>query len=228
MPKVYHFALDPFCRRLRLMLGEFGMEAELIEVRPWEAPPEFLRISPFGDVPVFMDDDGAVVSGIVAAGEYLEETRGTPERTLYGTTAAEKAETRMLLSWFEGRFFHEVTGPIYMEKALRRLLPREKGGGAPDTRRVRAAMERKKDHLTRLGQLADERKWLAGDFLSAADLAAAAQISVLDYLDALDWNGLESAKLWYQRMKSRPAFRPLLSDRVRGIAPPSLYTALDF
>ncbi len=228
MPKIYHFALDPFCRRLRLMLGEFGLEAELIEVRPWEPVSEFLNISPFGEIPLIVDDDGTIVWGIVAAGEYLEETRGASERSLYGTTPAERAETRMLLSWFEGRFFQEVTGPIYMEKALRRLLPREQGGGAPDTRRVRAAMERKKNHLQRLGRLADDRKWLAGDFLSAADLAAAAQISVLDYLDALDWDGLESAKLWYQRMKSRPSFRSLLSDRVRGIAPPSLYTALDF
>ncbi len=228
MPKLYHFTLDPFCRRLRLMLGEFGVVTELVEVRPWAPDETFLQLSPFGDVPVFVDDDGTVAAGILAAGEYVEETRRREERSLYGRTPGERAEARRLLAWIEGRFHAEVTAPIYMEKALRRLLPKEMGGGPPDTRRVRAASARLKDYLATLGELADARKWLAGDELSVADLAAAAQLSVLEYLDALDWAEHESAKLWYQRIKSRPAFRPILADRVRGIAPPAVYAALDF
>ncbi len=30
---------------------------------------------------------------------------------------------------------------------------------------------------------------------------------------------IRSAKSWYQRIKSRPSFRPLLADTVRGMAP---------
>jgi glutathione S-transferase len=30
------------------------------------------------------------------------------------------------------------------------------------------------------------------------------------------------------RLKSRPSFRPLLADRVRGLAPSSHYSDLDF
>jgi glutathione S-transferase len=228
MPKLYHFALDPFCRRIRLMLGEFGVVTELQEIRPWMPDAAFLELSPFGEVPVFVDDDGTVAAGILAAGEYLEETRRSAERTLYGHNPAERAETRRLLAWAEGRFHADVVAPIYLEKALRRLLPREKGGGPPDTGRVRAASARLKGYLQTLGELADARRWLAGDELSAADLAVAAQLSVLEYLDAIDWSENESAKLWYQRIKSRPSFRPILADRVRGIAPPAVYAALDF
>ncbi len=228
MPRLYHFTLDPFCRRLRLMLGEFGVVTELVDVRPWAPDETFLQLSPFGDVPVFVDDDGTVAAGVLAAGEYVEETRRRQDQSLYGHTPGERAETRRLLAWAEGRFHAEVTAPIYMEKALRRLLPREAGGGPPDTRRVRAATARMRDYLSALGKLADTRKWLAGDELSVADLAVAAQISVLEYLDAMDWAENDSAKLWYQRIKSRPAFRPILADRVRGIAPPALYAALDF
>ncbi|MGI9386428.1 MAG: glutathione S-transferase family protein, partial [Methyloligellaceae bacterium] len=33
---------------------------------------------------------------------------------------------------------------------------------------------------------------------------------------------------WYARIKSRPSFRQLLSDRVAGIAPVAHYAVLDF
>ena len=37
-----------------------------------------------------------------------------------------------------------------------------------------------------------------------------------------------AVKGWYQRLKSRPSFRPLLGDSIRGIAPPAAYADLDF
>ena len=33
---------------------------------------------------------------------------------------------------------------------------------------------------------------------------------------------------WYVRIKSRPSFRPLLSDRTAGLSPVSHYADLDF
>ncbi len=228
MAKLYHFPLDPFCRRLRLSLGEYGGQAELLEERPWERRAAFLSLNPAGELPVFIDDDGTVAAGILAAGEYLEETRATEDKSLLGDTPAHRAEVRRLVAWFDGRFNFEITGPVLMEKALRRFLPPEMGGGAPDTKRVRAAIKRLPGHLDYIGRLAESNGLLAGAELSMADLAAAAHLSVLEYLDALNWEGFEAAKLWYQRIKSRPSFRPLLADRVRGIAPPAVYSALDF
>ena len=46
--------------------------------------------------------------------------------------------------------------------------------------------------------------------MSLADLAAAAQISVADYLGGIDWKGHEQTARWYRGFKSRPSFRPLL------------------
>ena len=56
----------------------------------------------------------------------------------------------------------------------------------------------------------------------------AGTISVLDYLGEIDWKDWPQGKDWYQRMKSRPSFRPLLADRVRGVTPASHYADLDF
>ncbi|HZY20786.1 MAG TPA: glutathione S-transferase family protein, partial [Beijerinckiaceae bacterium] len=36
------------------------------------------------------------------------------------------------------------------------------------------------------------------------------------------------AKDWYARVKSRPAFRAVLADRVPGMTPASHYADLDF
>ena len=53
-------------------------------------------------------------------------------------------------------------------------------------------------------------------------------MSVLDYLGEIDWSDAPTAKEWYQRLKSRPSFRPLLSERVRGVTPVPHYADLDF
>ena len=94
--------------------------------------------------------------------------------------------------------------------------------------RVRAGLGRIRPHLDYIGQLADARNWLAGDRLTIADLAAAAHLSCLDYLGDVPWRESDSAKNWYQRIKSRRSFRPLLSDHVRGMTPPRNYADLDF
>ena len=59
-------------------------------------------------------------------------------------------------------------------------------------------------------------------------LAAAAALSVADYLGEVSWQDAPEAKDWYMRMKSRPAFRPLRAETMRGVVPPEHYAALDF
>jgi glutathione S-transferase len=93
---------------------------------------------------------------------------------------------------------------------------------------VRKALDLLKAHLDYIGRLADGRNWLAGDNLSLADLAGAAHLSAIDYIGDVPWADFPSAKAWFQRLKSRPSFRPLLTDSVRGIAASQSYTDLDF
>ncbi|TIT12774.1 MAG: glutathione S-transferase family protein, partial [Mesorhizobium sp.] len=85
-----------------------------------------------------------------------------------------------------------------------------------------------RQHMKYTNWLAGTRHWLAGSRVTYADLAAAAALSVLDYLGEIDWREHTAAREWYTRVKSRPSFRPLLSDRVRGLSPVSHYADLDF
>jgi glutathione S-transferase len=227
MPRLHHFALDPFSRRMRLALAEYGATVELVDEEPWAPGPAIFALNPAGMLPIFVANDGTAVCGIEAITEYLEETLGRSGPLIPGDARA-RAEVRRLIGWFDTKFYAEVSEPVLTEKVIRRFMPRDAGGGSPDTARVRKSAERLKDHLAYLGSIADRRNWLAGDRLSLADLAAAAHLSAMDYLGEVPWPDFPSAKHWFQRLKSRPAFRPLLADTVRGMPAPAAYADLDF
>jgi glutathione S-transferase len=227
MPVLYHFALDPFSRRMRLALAEYGARFDLTEELPWKPGQALLDLNPAGIVPVLVEDDGAPINGIEAITEYLEETRAENVKLIPGATR-ERAEARRLAGWFDTKFYAEVSEPIITEKIIRRYMSRETGGGAPDMGRVRYGLSRLRDHLDYIGTLADHRSWLAGEKLSIADLSAASHLSVIDYLGDIPWADFPVAKTWYQRIKSRPSFRPLLSDAVRGMPLLPAYADLDF
>ena len=82
--------------------------------------------------------------------------------------------------------------------------------------------------MAELAPLAEAHGFLAGRDLSLADLAVAAHLSALDYFGEVPWAEFPHLAEWYMRMKSRPSFRPLLSDRVPGQPPVSHYAELDF
>lgn len=227
MPSLIHFPLDPFGRRMRLALAEYGAAVDMIEEEPWNAHPEIFTINPAGTLPIFLEDSSTAICGIEAIGEYLEETRSNATSLIPGDVF-ERAEARRLAGWFDTKFYTEVSEPILTEKIVRRFLSREQGGGSPDMVRVRKAMQKLREHLAYISHLADHRVWLAGEHLSIADLAAAGHVSVVDYFGDIPWTEYPAAKSWYQRVKSRPSFRPILADQVRGVAPPPSYADLDF
>jgi glutathione S-transferase len=79
-----------------------------------------------------------------------------------------------------------------------------------------------------MGELLDQRRWLAGDVLTLADFAGAAHLSCLDYISDVDWDRSAAVKDWYAKIKSRPAFRSLLADHVPGLPASPQYAELDF
>ena len=101
-------------------------------------------------------------------------------------------------------------------------------GGSPDAAAIRAARNNIRYHLRYIGYLLGRRNSLAGRDMSLADLAAAAELSCVDYLGEVPWEEDAAAKQWYARVKSRPSFRAILADVVRGSPPVTHYADLDF
>lgn len=230
MPDFHHFSLCPHSRFIRLVMGELQMEATPVDTSPFNREREFLAINPAGNLPVLVEHDGQVVPGAEIIAEYLDETRGLVlgDRRLLPESPAARVEVRRLMAWFNGKFHHEVAELVLNEKAYKRLFPEAFNGASPSTQAIRAATANIRYHLSYIAHLLARRNWLAGETLSYADLAAAAQLSVVDYFGDVPWEASEAAKHWYARVKSRPAFRPLLADRLKGILPSDHYTDLDF
>jgi glutathione S-transferase len=222
MWQLYQFPLCPFSRKVRLLLGEKGVGYEPVRESPWLRRDEFLDLNPTGQVPVMVDSERGVTlidSSVIC--EFFEET--VTKSPMLNGTAPDRAEIRRLVIWFDTYFYRDITAPLLNERMLKRLVYRQ----APDGQALRGAMKAAVEYLDYIDYLLDHRTWLAGPMMSLADLAAAAQISVADYLGGIDWKSHEQAKRWYIGMKSRPSFRNLLTERMDGIAPPAVYEKLD-
>ena len=221
MWQLYQYPLCPFSRKVRIVCAEKGVRVELLREHPWERRDAFARLNAAGQTPVLVDG-GLVLADSGAIAEYLEET--VDAVPLYGSGALERAENRRLVAWCEGKFYSEVVVPLLAERMFKRIVTRQ----SPDAATLRAAARAAEGHFDYLDDLLDHRRWLSGVAFGIADIAAASQVSVADYLGGIDWVGHEPMRQWYSTIKSRPTFRPLLAERMEGLPPPLHYDKLDF
>ena len=219
---LHQFPLCPFSRKVRILLGEKSIAYDLVQRRPWDEGDDLWRLNDAGRVPVLEDKARNIaLCDSRAICEYLEET--VERSPMLAGSALARAETRRLVALFEENFHADVVAPLLHEKMTKRLVLRQ----PPDGRILREAMKRAHGHLDYIDWLVDNRSWLAGSTMSLADLAAAAQVSVADYLGGIDWRGHDQARGWYAVFKSRPSFRPLLAEKMEGVHPPSHYAMVD-
>jgi len=218
--------LDPASRVARVMLAEKGLPAQLVESPPSEDNAALLAANPAGEIPVLIDEPAVgreiAVCPAITIAEYLEDAYPTP--ALFPQTARDRAEARRLCAWFCDKFEREVIPTVVLARIQKRLTRR----GAPDVEAQRASYEALSWHMDYFNWLLEKRTWFAGEKLSVADLVAAGYLSAVDYVDAAPWTKFPAVKDWYARMKSRPALRPILRDRVDGMAPPPHYDDPDF
>ena len=120
-----------------------------------------------------------------------------------------------MTEWFDTKLYREAVEPLMNERMRKRLVNRE-----IRTREFcakRCALHRSISIIWIICSTIGDG-W-PGPGLSLADFTAAAHLSVIDYLGALDWRGHKQTKDWYAVMKSRPCFRPLLGRADGGDRP---------
>ncbi len=225
MRTLYHWPIDPQSRQARIALDEKKLRYKSIQIDPWKITEDFLALSPEGVPPVLVEvvaGGQVVISGARALCEYAEDHAA--RHSLLPGTPADRAEARRVCSWFDGKFQDEVNAYILHERLEKTVT----GGGSPDPNVLRAGRDQLNFHLDYLEWLLKSRDWLAGNSFSLGDIAAAANLSCLDYLGEIKWKDRPVIKSWYQKLKSRPSFRPLLKDQLPGIIPPRHYADLDF
>ncbi|MCA8889522.1 MAG: glutathione S-transferase family protein [Parvularculaceae bacterium] len=226
MRSLFHMPLDPQSRKIRLILAEKGLAARLVVTPPWDGHEDLARANPAMSVPVLIDEPPTggeiAVAPDAAIAEYLEEAYSKP--ALMPATSAGRAEARRIAAWFDIKFEADVNAPLLRQRVDARL----QGRRDKDPDAIRRGLDALAWHLDYASWLLEQRSWLAGDKLSIADLAAAAHLSASDYLGIVPWTEFPEARAWYQKMKSRPSMRPLLADRLDGLAPSAHYANPDF
>src|ERR1700691_3616610 len=213
---LFHHPFCPHSRFIRLAIGEHGLDLRLVEERVWERREAFLALNPAATTPVLTAEGRPPIPGAAVIAEYLDEVYGA------------EMEERRLMAWFNDKFFEEASNPLVTERIYKRFMSEGDGGGAPTAEVIRAAKANVRYHLAYIGWLAKTRNFLGRDTLTYADLAAAAHLSAIDYLGDVPWAEDDAAKAWYARVKSRPSFRPLLSEWLAGVPASRTYVDLDF
>lgn len=221
MALLIHHPVSPQARKIRIMMSEKKMLFILKEEEPWRLSEDVYKLNPAGELPIFIND-GITISGNYAVTEYLEEVNQEPPM-IFGD-ANQKAEIRRLTEWFDSKFQKDVYRNVVFEKVFKRFA----FGNAPDSRILKAGLNNLNFHLEYMDWLLEKRKYLACDEFSLADVAAAAQLSIIDYLGDVPWDYARNVKLWYSKVKSRPCFKDILKDNIKGILPAKHYTNLDF
>ena len=222
MNTLYHLPFSANSRLVRIALSEKKIDVKLIVEPVWERRASFLSLSPEGQVPVFLTDKNISLSGSSVIIEWLEDL--SSEHSLIGHDINFRAEARRIMLWFNNKFALEVESSIVYEKIMKVFM----GKGNPDTNILRVGRKNLITHMQYINWLSKNRDWLAGNSYSIADISAAANLSILDYLGEITWREYSFAKEWYARVKSRPSFRSVLLDKIPGLLPPKYYSDLDF
>ncbi len=135
MPTLYHHPMSSASRFVRLILTEYGYQADLIEEQTWEKRRDFLDAQSGGHACRSTSMTVCARSAAPAIiSEYLDETHGVlkRDRRLLAEDPFQRAEIRRLTEWFLHKMEHgrdEAPGP------RARLQAADDGG--PGRRRAR-------------------------------------------------------------------------------------------
>jgi glutathione S-transferase len=223
MQTLYHHPICPLSRQVRVYLKELNQDFSIVKEDYWTRRNEFIKINPASNLPVLqLTSPNYALVGIYSIIEYIVETQ--QDFYFMPEDPVQRAEVRQYISWFNEKFYREVSKILVDEKMIR-LLMRQ---GGPRSAFLMAAKSNLSQHFKFLTNLLEKNTYIVSEKITCADIAAATHISIVDYFGEINWDSWSALKEWYSIIKSRPSFQPLLQDRIAGFVPSSDYSNLDF
>lgn len=205
----YYHSVGPNPRVVTLFMAEKSIKLPQVDVdlRGGEnrRAPYNVDINPAGQTPALQLDDGSYLTEITAICEYLDEIH--PDNSLIGTTAQERAETRMWTRRIDLNICEPLTNGFRYAEGLplfsnrMRCLPEAADG-------LKAIAQ---DGLTWLNGLISDREFIAGKRFTLADIFLFAFLDFGASVGQPINPDLTHINNWYQRMKSRPSMAPAVA-----------------
>ena len=202
---LYDVKTAPSARRVRIFLAEKNLDIEVIQVNTAEGEhlkEDFLKLNPWGTVPVLKLDDGTCISEAIACCRYLEENYPNPP--LMGVDPSEKA----IISMWEHRM--EWDGFLAVAEFLRNSVERLKNRGLTGTlnfNQIPALAERGKKRIAHFHDFLDKRlaesKFVATDKYSIADITAQVSIDFAQRAGVSIPEDKKNILRWHSNVNSR-------------------------
>ncbi|KAB0795771.1 hypothetical protein PPYR_09832 [Photinus pyralis] len=185
-PKLYIFNGSPPARTVLITAKAVGLnvEAHVFTTNQELKSPEFLKLNPQHTVPT-LDDDGKIIWDSHAIMIYLV-TKYSKDRSLYPEDPFTRAVIHQKQHFDSGLAFPafiRIVMPILFEKA--KTIPQ-------------SSIDEVVTVYDFLETFLEGKNWVAGDFLTLADLSLLPTITTLDCLVAIDEKYL-NIKGWIRR-----------------------------
>jgi glutathione S-transferase len=235
MLSLYHYEPSANSMKPLLCLAEKGLEYEshYVDLHNFEQhSAEFVAVNPNGQVPVLIHD-GAVINESTVINEYLDEV--FPEVRLVPENPVERAQMR-IWSKFVDEYFCPALSRIGWSVLIPKIAARLADGELDEALKKIPLEEQRQKWLTaatesftqeqlaearrqvtesieRMERLLAERKWLAGEEYSLADVNSYSMVVGVPRLvpEAMSEEKTPRSMAWLDRMNARPAVQAALA-----------------
>jgi glutathione S-transferase len=199
--KLYDGGRAPNPRRVRIYLAEKGIEVPLEPVDMGALAHKsaaFAAINPLQLLPALQLDDGTVLTESIAICRYFERLH--PEPPLFGTDAKDSAVIEM----WERRIEFHLLAPV--SHVFRNSHPAMKEMEVPQVPAwADANRPRVSDFLTLLDGELKNRRYVAGDRFTVADITGLVAVDFMKPAKLIVPETLVHVRRWHDEMSARPS-----------------------
>jgi glutathione S-transferase len=198
--KIYDAVPSSNSDRVKILLHEKGLAYERVTLdlkKTEQKRPEFLKLNPYGKVPV-IDDNGKILFESCIINEYLDEQYPSPP--FMPKDAYLRGRVRVL-SDYGINYLQEPYTPLRLEML--------KKPGERERKVMDAAVQLLVDRLQYLEAEIGDKPYIAGE-ISLADVAIVPRFLRLAQWGVMPSPALPKLSAWLQRMMARPSVKPFV------------------
>lgn len=199
--KLYN-SIGPNPKVVRMFMAERGIDVDKQEVDLMggeNRQADYVKINPGGQLPALELDNGDVIAEIIPICEYLDDKNGSS--SLIGTTAEERAETRMwarridlyIMEPLANGFRYAEGQQLFQDRMT--LIPH----AADDLKKL--AQEK----ITWLDGLMEGKEFVCGDRFTLADIILFVFLEFGTQVGQALNEDNKNIMAWYERVKARPS-----------------------
>lgn len=200
---LYDAVQSPNCQRVHIALHEKGLSYERVRLNlgtKEQKRPEFMRLNPYGRVPVLIDGDRVLYESCII-NEYLDSEYADPP--LSQDDPALVAQGRLLID-YALNFLQEYYWPLRAEM--------RKPEGERNLTIVQHNRQMIMERLDRLETALGDKLYFLQSF-GLTDIGLWPRLSRIEEYGALESPKLTGLKQWLRRMSLRPSVQSVLQDR---------------